>query len=42
MFVGSIFMRGVEDEGQVEVVIGEDGMHFRLPTGSDAIELESL
>ncbi len=40
--VGTIFLRGVEDGGQVEVVLGEDGMHFRLPRNSDAIELESL
>ena len=38
----SIFMRGVDDGGQVDVVLGEDGMHFRLPKDGDAIEQESL
>lgn len=32
-----LFMRGVE-EGDVDVIIGEDRMQFRLPPGSDAIE----
>jgi ribonuclease Z len=35
------FTRGL-DEGDVEVVLGEDGMHFRLPADSDVIEQESL
>jgi ribonuclease Z len=39
---GSVFMRGVDDGGEVEVVLGEDGMHFRMPADGDAIELESL
>lgn len=35
-----LILRGVE-AGDVEVVIGEDGMIFRLPAGSDEIEHES-
>jgi len=35
------FTRGLEG-GDVEVVMGEDGMHFRLPADSDAIEQETL
>ena len=38
----SVFMRGVDDGGKVDVVLGEDGMHFHLPGGSDAIDRESL
>lgn len=34
-----LFMRGVE-EGDVDVMLGEDGMHFRLPPDSEAIELD--
>jgi ribonuclease Z len=40
--VSWIFMRGVDDTGDVEVVVGEDGMHFRMPIDSEEIELESL
>jgi ribonuclease Z len=40
--VGSIFQRGVDDGGQVEVVLGEDGMHFRLLGGADSLEQDSL
>jgi ribonuclease Z len=35
---GWLFMRGVEP-GSVDVMLGEDGMRFRLPPGSDAIEI---
>jgi len=35
------FTRGLES-GDVDVVVGEDGMHFRLPAASDTIEQESL
>jgi len=35
------FTRGLE-EGDVDVVLGEDGMHFRLPTDSESIERETL
>ncbi len=35
-----LFMREVE-AGDVEVMLGEDGMMFRLPPGSDAIEVDS-
>jgi ribonuclease Z len=38
---GFLFMRGLE-EGDVDVVLGEDGMHFRLPSGTAAIEQETL
>ncbi|MGD2047400.1 MAG: MBL fold metallo-hydrolase [Gemmatimonadota bacterium] len=36
-----LFTRGLES-GDVEVVLGEDGMHFRLPPGSETIEQETL
>jgi ribonuclease Z len=32
-----VFRRGLDDTGGVDVVLGEDGMHFALPAGSDAI-----
>lgn len=35
------FTRGLES-GDVDVVLGEDGMHFRLPADSEAIEQEAL
>ena len=35
------FTRGLEG-GDVDVVLGEDGMHFRLPAGSETIEQETL
>ena len=35
------FTRGLE-KGDVDVVVGEDGMHFRLPADSEAIEQETL
>ena len=35
------FTRGLEG-GDVDVVLGEDGMHFRLPAGSEAIEKATL
>jgi ribonuclease Z len=38
----SVFLRGVDDGGEVEVVLGEDGLHFRLPAGSEQIEQEAL
>jgi ribonuclease Z len=34
-----LFMRGV-DGGNVDLILGEDGMRFRLPAGSDAIEID--
>ncbi len=34
-----MFMREV-DAGDVNVLLGEDGMRFRLPAGSDAIEMQ--
>ena len=37
-----VFMRGVEAEGKVDVVLGEDGMHFVLPTGTDTIRQNAL
>jgi len=36
-----LFTRGLE-EGDVEVVLEKDGMHFRLPADSEAIEQETL
>ncbi len=38
---GWLFMRGLEG-GDVDVVLGEDGMHFRLPPDSETIERETL
>ncbi len=35
------FTRGLEG-GDVDVVLGEDGMHFRLPPDSETIEQETL
>ena len=35
------FTRGLEG-GDVDVVVGEDGMHFRLPADSQTIEQENL
>ncbi|MCP5066549.1 MAG: MBL fold metallo-hydrolase [bacterium] len=35
-----LFMRDV-DAGDVDVMLGEDGMRFRLPPGTEAIEIES-
>jgi hypothetical protein len=32
-------MRDV-DQGDVDVMLGEDGMTFRLPPGSDVIEID--
>jgi ribonuclease Z len=37
-----LFLRGVDGAPRLEVVLGEDGMHFRLPAGSDAIERDRL
>lgn len=37
-----VFFRGVDDGGEVTVVLGEDGMHFRLPGDGDEIEQEAL
>lgn len=37
-----LFTRNIDDGNEVDVVLGEDGMHFRLPAGSDAIEQENL
>ena len=34
-----LFMRDV-DQGNVDVMLGEDGMTFRLPPGSDVIEID--
>lgn len=36
-----LFTRGLEGS-DVDVVLGEDGMHFRLPADSEAIEQETL
>ena len=34
-----LFLRDVE-VGDVDVILGEDGMRFRLPANSDAIEID--
>jgi ribonuclease Z len=41
-FVRRLFLRGVAEAWDGEVVLGEDGMHFALPPGSDTIQRESL
>jgi ribonuclease Z len=41
-FARRMFVRGVAEAWDGEVVLGEDGMHFALPPGSDAIERETL
>ena len=38
LLTGSIFMRGVDDEGKVNVVLGEDLMHCRLPLGGEEVQ----
>ena len=38
LLVGTFFRRGVDDEGKVNVVLGEDLMRFRLPAGSDEVQ----
>jgi len=40
--VRRLFLRGVSEAWDGEVVLGEDGMHFALPPGSDTIERETL
>jgi ribonuclease Z len=40
--VRAIFLQGVSDAWDGTVVLGEDGMHFTLPPGSDAIAMEQL
>ena len=40
--VRRLFLRGVAEAWDGEVVLGEDGMHFALPPGSDTIERETL
>jgi ribonuclease Z len=37
-----LFLRGVEAAWDGEVLLGEEGMHFRLPGNSEAIEREQL
>jgi len=37
-----LFMRDLEVPDGLDVIVGEDGMHFRLPAGSDEIEQEVL
>ncbi len=37
-----LFLRGTADAFAGEIVLGEDGMHFRLPADSDAIHREML
>lgn len=37
--VKRLYTQGVD---MTDVVVGDDGMHFRLPAGSDAIELDEL
>ena len=40
--VRRLFMQGVKEAWNGEVLLGEDGMHFILPRGSDAITVEEL
>lgn len=40
--VAGLFMRGVADAWDGEVILGEDGMHFDLPKGSTAIRQDDL
>jgi ribonuclease Z len=43
LLADSVFMRGVEaGGGDVEIVLGEDGMHFRLPADSVEIAQDQL
>jgi ribonuclease Z len=37
-----LFLRGVSDAWDGEVLLGEDGMHFALPPGSEVIRREQL
>jgi ribonuclease Z len=37
-----LFTRKLDAGGELEVILGRDGMHFRLPADSDAIEQEVL
>jgi ribonuclease Z len=41
-FVRRLFLRGVTEAWDGEVVLGEDGMHLTLPPGSQEILLEQL
>jgi ribonuclease Z len=38
----SLFMRGVAGVWDGEILLGEDGIHIRLPRGSSEIEVETL
>lgn len=38
----SVYRRGVETNDEVELVLGEDGLHFRLPAGSEGVEQDAL
>jgi ribonuclease Z len=40
--VRRLFLRGVAEAWDGEVVVGEDGLHFRLPAGSNEIHREAL
>jgi ribonuclease Z len=40
--VRRLFLRGVPDAWDGEVVLGEDGLHFTLPANSDEISIEQL
>lgn len=42
LLADQVFMRGVDDEGKVEVVLGEDHMHFTLPSGGSAVLRDDL
>ncbi len=37
-----LFLRDIDAGDELDVIVGEDGMHFRLPAGSDTIEQEVL
>jgi len=42
ILAGAVFLRGIDTGGELEVVLGEDGMHFHLPEGSDEILQDEL
>jgi ribonuclease Z len=42
LLASRIFMHGLEDTSSLEVVLGQDGMHFTLPPDSEEIVREKL
>ncbi len=37
-----VFLREVEDDDEVDIIVGSDGMHFRMPAGSNEIQIDTL